>query len=146
MAPNPTPDTGWAGSELDTLGAATEAPEFPVEMDHWTLQGQWSTMPRAFTDQWSTAAGPEYDDFPATMNGCADQRFLVRWRVVDDEVEVRAAMVDTVGGVWKQTSGNAGWMDLNGCYAPGFQLAGPTSDGSTLVDVAVEVQQYRPAP
>ena len=115
-------------------------------MDHWTLQEQWSTQPWAFTDQWITAAGPDYGEFPATMNGCDNQRFLVRWRVLTEGVDVRAAMVDTIGGVWKQTSGHAGWMDLDGCYAPGFQLAGPTDHGSTLVDVGVEVQQYWPAP
>ena len=141
-----TANTGWAESDVDSLGVASEAPDFPLELDHWTLQSEWSTLPRAFTDQWSLAAGPSYDEFPATMNGCNDQRFLVRWRVVDEGVDVRAAMVDTVGGVWKQTSGHAGWMDLDGCYTPGFQLVGPTDAGSTLVDVAVEVQQYWPAP
>jgi hypothetical protein len=37
-------------------------------------------------------------------------------------------------------------MDLDGCSAPAFTLAGDLPDGGNLTDVTVEVQQYTPAP
>ncbi|TFV86437.1 hypothetical protein [Blastococcus sp. CT_GayMR16] len=135
----------WSEEPIDTL-VVGEAPEFPTALDHWALQDAWSTQLRAFEgDEWTTASGPDYESFPATMNGCDEQRFLVRWRVVVDAVDVEAAASDVLGDAWKQVSGNEGWMDLDGCYSPSFRLAADTVDGSSLVDVAVEVQQYWPA-
>jgi hypothetical protein len=144
----------WATEPVDTVAAGTP-PAFPERLAHWTLSGQWSDLPRAFVESdqgWTTTVGPNAQPFPATMNGCDDGRFLVRWRAVDEGVDVLAgeARLDGQGAVegqvWKQAAGHSGWMDIDGCYAPVFRMASALSDGTNLADVTVEVQEYLPAP
>ena len=136
----------WATEAGGTVAAGDPA-DFPADLDHWVLQSSWSTMPRAFSgDEWSPTSGPDYSSYPVTMNGCSTQRFLVRWRAVDEGVTVLAAAIDTAGAVQKQVSGASGWMDTDGCLTPGFRLAGDLPGGNTLTDVTVEVQQYLAAP
>jgi hypothetical protein len=136
----------WSADTPGTV-AAGEPADFPTELDHWALQSSWSTMPRAFSgDEWSPTSGPDYSSYPVTMNGCSAQRFLIRWRAVDEGVTVLAATIDTAGAVQQQVSGGRGWMDTDGCVTPGFRLADDLPDGSTLTDVTVEVQRYQAAP
>jgi hypothetical protein len=98
-------------------------------------------MPRAFVgDDWTTTVGPAYGGFPATDNGCDDQRFLVRWRSTGSAV--LAGALNKLGSAAEQVSGKSGWMNLSGCSTPAFRLASPADDGGTLVDVVVEVRQY----
>jgi hypothetical protein len=133
----------WWSHAVDSLGVG-DPPAFPDTVERWSYDAGCSDMTRAFVgENWTAASGPNYDVFPATMNGCDSQRFLVRWRSAG--VAVQAAAVDAIGSAYKQVSGESGWMDLSGCYTPAFRLAEPTESGSTLVDVVVEVQQYRPA-
>lgn len=144
----------WANEPIDTIGVGVP-PAFPRQLDQWTLTGQWSGLPRAFVqadEEWTVTVGPNATPFPATMNGCDDGRFLVRWRAVDDGVNVIAAagrpddQMGVDGPVLKQASGHSGWMDLDGCYAPVFRMEAPLSSGQNLEDVTVEVQEYQPAP
>lgn len=136
----------WPAEPAGTV-ATGEPADFPAELDRWALQSSWSTMPRAFSgEEWSPTSGPDYSSYPVTMNGCSAQRFLIRWRAVDDGVTVLAATIDTAGTVQQQVSGASGWMDTDGCVTPGFRLPGDLTDGSTLTDVTVEVQQYQAVP
>ncbi|KNX35893.1 hypothetical protein VV01_21745 [Luteipulveratus halotolerans] len=79
------------------------------------------------------------------MNGCDTQRFLVRWRAADD-VTVSAswfhATAEDVAG--EVSRGRRGWMILDGCQVPRMRLD-EAANGSTLTDLAVEVQQLEPA-
>jgi hypothetical protein len=135
----------WASEPIDTL-AIGDAPDFPQDLDHWTLRASWSGLPRAFTgDQWTVTEGPNYDPFPASMSGCSGGRFLIRWRAAD-KFSVQAAQVDYEGTVGKQVSGSAGWMDLDACSAPAFKLVGDLPGGGNLEDVTVEIREYKPAP
>lgn len=144
----------WVSEPIDTVAIGT-APAFPQRLDHWTLTASWSDLPRAFVEadqQWTVTVGPNATPFPSTMNGCADSRFLVRWRAVDDGVNVIAGAGSTDGGmtvdgpVDKQITGHSGWMDLDGCEAPIFRMGAALSSGQNLEDVTVEVREYQPAP
>ena len=118
-------------------------PAFPTTVAHWRLNSQWTTTERAFDGQWTAASGPGYSTFPATMNGCGQSLTLVRWRSLADGSLVNASdgAVDLTGPMGPIKSGNTGWMTFNGCQVPLFEfVSGP--NGSTLVDIAVEVQQY----
>lgn len=143
----------WANEPIDTV-AAGDPPAFPQQLAHWTLTAQWSDLPRAFAGDgpWTITVGPDANPFPATMNGCNDGRFLVRWRAVDDGVNVLAgeARIDGQGNldgsVWKQVNAHSGWMDIDQCYAPVFRMAAALADGTNLADVTVQVQEYQPSP
>ncbi|MFD6677315.1 hypothetical protein ACFWDA_23500 [Rhodococcus zopfii] len=133
----------WPGPNFVGL---TPSPEFPTSLPQWTMTRSWTVLPRYFDDSpWTEAPGPDYGAFPATMNGCDSSRFLVRWRAVNDTSRLVATYVDAVGTPGMQVTGNAGWMDLDQCHTPAFRLLGAT-DGSTLTDVTIAVQQYMPAP
>ncbi|MGY1592265.1 hypothetical protein ACI79D_09850 [Geodermatophilus sp. SYSU D00708] len=111
----------------------------------WAIRDAWSDTPRAFTEQVTAVSGSDYESFPATMSGCDQQRFLVRWRVVSTGVDVHAYSLDVLGDVTVEATGRSGWMDLDGCSTPGFEFAASDS-GSNLTDVAVEVQQWWATP
>lgn len=137
----------WPGQGDGPEGAEGGAPAaaFPQSLDQWRLNQAWTDTPRAFLgDEWTAVVGADRDRFPATMNGCDQQRFLVRWRAVNDtaEVEARWQQQDVVFG--EPVVANEGWFDLDGCSAPEFRLRS-TQDESTLTDVTVEVQQWVPA-
>jgi hypothetical protein len=78
------------------------------------------------------------------MNGCDNQRFLVRWRVLDEGATITAMWADDANTEHERDVGTAGWFDMDGCEHPAIRLAQGAS-GSTLTDVAVSVQQYWPA-
>ena len=142
----------WAAT--DQIGAAP-SPSFPIALAGWRLSASWNDMPRAFTGtDWTTVSGPDNGAFPSTMNGCGDQRFLVRWRAVNDSAQIASRWVnsaeaqptpDVTGTAGKQVIANAGWMDIDGCQTPQFRLMS-AANGSTLTDVTVEVQQLVTAP
>jgi hypothetical protein len=146
----PTIPLGQAG----VIGVAP-SPPFPTALAEWRRQAAWNTLPRAFTgNAWTTVSGPSWSRFPSTMNGCDDQRFLVRWRAVSHNAQVAARWVnsgealptpDVTGTAGKQVIANAGWMDVDGCQTPQVRLVRDSS-GSTLTDVTVDVQQLVPAP
>lgn len=153
-APSSGPDDPWATESIDTLKVG-DPPPFPEPLTHWRLIASWSDLPRAFVQadqQWTATVGPNATPFPATMNGCDDGRFLVRWRAVDDVVNVIAGagttdgQMNVDGPVDKQVTGHSGWMDLDGCSAPVFRMGAALTNGQNLEDVTVEVQQYQPAP
>lgn len=137
--------SGWP---LETGGQGEEpSPQFPTAMDGWQLVDTWSDLPRAFVgDMWTKPSGPYGDEFPDTMNGCGTQRFLVRWRALATDATVLARWNTQDIEFGQPTSANAGWMDLDGCRAPEFKLAGETAAGSTLTDVTVSLQRWIPAP
>jgi hypothetical protein len=117
-----------------------ERPAFPDEVRGYSLADQNRETLRIFTGdkQWYTL-----DQFPATMNGCDQQRFYVRWRSLDPTAEVEATWVSSDGSEIenKAVRGSAGWQSNYGCSQPAFRLqkSGP---GSTLDDVVVEVQRW----
>jgi hypothetical protein len=81
--------------------------------------------------------------FPATMNGCDQQRFYVRWRSLDPSAEVEATWLSYNGSIVlsKAVRGSAGWQSSDGCSQPGFRLRSSGSE-STLMDVVVDVQRW----
>lgn len=146
-ATSPQPPNPSVNSEvwLDSVnaGGGSPLPEFPKTLEGFRLGSAWNVMPRAFEGQKTSAPGPDYGGFPATMNGCDDQRFLIRWRAVNDSAEIMASWSGDVASGLSPSS--AGWLALDGCETPQFELAG-SADGSTLSDVSIDVQQWVPAP
>lgn len=70
----------------------------------------------------------------------------MRWRAVDEAATVLARWNTQDIEFGEPTSANAGWMDLDGCRAPEFELSGETPGGGTLTDVTVSLQRWTPAP
>ena len=73
------------------------------------------------------------------MNGCDEQRFLVRWRSIGTAPTIDAGLADAGDGVGTTVTDTAGWMAFDGCEHPIVRFHGSTSE---LGDVAVSVQQY----
>lgn len=141
----------WVGDEL-TLGNGP-SPPFPDTLDGWEPRedGEWTSSVRVFSGgEWSPVSAEGYSaDFPATMNGCSQGRTLVRWRAVNEGTRIRASWQHATAaegvGMGDALTGERGWMILDGCQVPLFQLVGAGGE-STLADVAVSVKQYTPAP
>lgn len=110
-------------------------PAFPRTVEGYELADEWRTTIRAFTgDTWVSSSS-----FPATMNGCDQQRFYVRWRA-PQSVEATFRSMDGIA-LSDPATGTAGFMSSYGCSRPSFQVA-TSVGGSTLVDVVVEVQRW----
>lgn len=105
-------ESDWPGT--NSIGLAP-SPEFPQSLPQWISKNYWSLTARAFPSDWSPAPGPAQSKFPSTMNGCNNQRFLVRWRTLNPNATVIATDMDAAGRPGKQVSGSSGWMDLDGC-------------------------------
>ena len=80
---------GWDGSKdlAAVVGPARAVPPFPSRMRGFTLRETRTRQVRVFEGSPSA----EVFRFPATMNGCASGRILVRWRVVNPHVTVQSA-------------------------------------------------------
>ncbi len=124
-----------------------ESPEIPAALQHWRRAETWHPPVRVFdhTRTPVVPVGPDDIRFPNTQNGCDSQQFLVRWRSMAEPSTVAAGAVNAVGEIDHEVSGKLGWMILDGCRAPGFRFVAEPR-GSTMIDVAVEVQRWVPAP
>jgi len=123
-------------------------PAMPTSLPGYTKDGPPSTVTqRIFADS------PGYlDNFPWTMNGCADAMNTTQWRslVPDDVVagghtDVHGSMTLQVKDVKGVTTGRAGLIVGDGCQEPVFFLV-RSSAGDTLVDVATTTQHWVAAP
>lgn len=138
---------------LYAIGIAP-SPQFPATLDGWRMSNKWSDRPRAFggpgaggdPSAGTRLAGPGNKKFPATMNGCNNQRFLVRWRAVNDGALIDAYWLDAVGRPRQIVTATAGWMAVGGCETPTFHYSDQNTGPGNLSDVAVDVQQWLPAP
>ncbi|WP_157411647.1 hypothetical protein [Actinoplanes rectilineatus] len=148
----PTSSAGptWSDSGTTNLILSGQGPAFPQTLVGWELQHEWTETTRAFTGQWSSVCGSDActNPYPATMNGCSNQRFLVRWRSLNDPVlfaygEVTGS-VDTVVEDRLNEAAQKGWAELAGCSWPLWQY--PPGHPSTLGDVVVGVQHWAPIP
>ena len=129
----PPQPAGWPGPNADGVGDQA----FPSSLSGWSMTTNWQSGPRAFSNGWTPVTGIDGARFPSTMNGCSDQRFLVRWHVAN--VTIDAAWVDAAGDQHGQVNGSAGWFDLDSCQTPIFRAL--ASSGG-IADVSVDVQQY----
>jgi len=149
VTPGPGSTAGWTGGDATDVIHAGSGPNFPGELAGWQKQREWSETSRAFTGQWTSVCGSDVCDnpYPATMNGCAGQRFLVRWRSLGDPVQFAYGEVtgDVGTVVEKQLAKPAdrGWAELSGCSWPLWQYS--SGHPSTLGDIAVTVQQWAAA-
>jgi hypothetical protein len=144
----PGTSSEWTSGPATTAIHAGEGPAFPDDLKGWQRQREWTETTRAFTDQWASVCGSDTctNPYPATMNGCAQQKFLVRWRSLDDPVlfgygEVTGD-VGTVVEDHLSAAAAQGWAELSGCSWPLWQYS--AGKPSTLGDVAVSVQQWTP--
>ena len=127
---NATTSADWPTIPLGQAGVigVTPSPPFPATQVGRSIHGAWSTLPRAFSGAtWTALSGPNWSIFPSTMNGCGDQRFLVRWRAVNGTAQVAARWVESeeargepgiTGTAGPQVIANAGWIEIDGCQTP----------------------------
>jgi serine/threonine protein kinase len=153
--PTATPSTATAPSSSATLPRreewpalsgvlraaplGTRPPAIPTAVEGYEVSQTWKTTVRAFEGtEWSTLF-----EFPATMNGCSQQRFYVRWRSLNPDAVVEATFVSSPDLIVmnEPAEGAVGWQSGYGCGQPAFRIRQST-DGSTLADVAVEVSRW----
>lgn len=133
-----------------TPQAGPGAQAFPTVLPHWSLSTSWDDHAlRTFTGQWVPMDGKDFQTFPDTMNGCDQQLFLIRWRALSPNARLRVGYGNSYAdpSVPVQnlaTAGDSGWIVTDGCGVPEWQFLGD-GQGSTLMDLTVEVQQYVPA-
>jgi serine/threonine protein kinase len=134
------------GSSSNSGGNTT--PAMPTSLTGFRKSGAPTTATqRIFSGQ------PTFiDNFPWTMNGCADSTTTTQWRsLVPDDV-VEAGPTDMHGSttlpastVQGLTSGTSGLVTADGCHEPVFFLKS-SPVGDTLVDLAITTQRWTPAP
>lgn len=140
------PESEYADSFANEAFSSGEVPQFPTVVDGYRLSYKDSVQSRAF--DFTTR---QVFDLPATMNGCGNQRFYVRWRA-PAEYAVEAIwtypgptpdepIYEPAGG---SATGSAGFMSSYGCTQPAFRLI-DAPEPSNLIDVTVEFQVWVPA-
>lgn len=111
--------------------------------DRWRLAPQeppQDLQQRVF-DTWEVVY-----DFPNTMNGCDTRQLRVRWRSLGVDVQpgiflgVQEIVPQAVGDF-----GESGTMIMSGCDQPVFRAEQNSPEGTSLADVAVNVEVYYPA-
>lgn len=118
-------------------------PDAPGEWGDYVLDGSWDGQVRVFEGQADEPVRGEDDgQFPATMNGCGTQMYLVTFRSVAEPVLLDAQLINAVGEPVASEILNGGWMLGTNCVTPSFAFDSSTADGS-LTDVAYTVYSYR---
>ncbi len=141
----------WPSSG-NQAGTHEPVPAFPPALPGWQLTAAWTQTTRAFTGQWRPLAGPGGEEnYPATMNGCDQQRFLLRYRVLNESTTVIPGWTHSppannpAAPEQTLTPAHSGWLALDGCQVPMFTFDATNASSANLVDVAVEVQRYTAA-
>lgn len=113
-------------------------PPFPTSVPGYRKHDQFTVTHRAFEHQQFQPV----HNISATMNGCAQQRFYVRWRTLSGGAVQPGYVPVPMTRVWmKGTPGATGWMAGDGCHHPAFNNVRP--EGSDIFDdVIVEVQVW----
>lgn len=115
------------------LVAAEAADGVPGRSTPWIC---WATWMRAWWPaEWS---GVSLIVLNPSMNGCDDQRFLVRWNAAGSAARIGAGLADTAGSVSDVVTDSSGWTAFDGCQTPEFRSHANTNE---LIDLAVSVQQ-----
>ncbi|MGN9763771.1 hypothetical protein ACTMS2_01195 [Micromonospora sp. SD12] len=139
----------WSPTNIGNDIHGGQVPIFPDVLPGWRLVREWRATVRAFADQWAslrTADGEFFSEYPATMNGCSNHRFRLRWRSIDG-VPVRFAcgtVASDVGTLVEEELPEPtaqGWAQLHGCGWPLWRYV-LQRDGSNLGDIVVEIQHW----
>ncbi len=86
-------------------------------------------------------------NFPNTMNGCANGVFMIRWRLSDPGVRVDSTARNSRTSGGSVTTGAFGYMYETNCDQPLFKFAGTVNKNeSTLVDIFYELKFWHAAP
>ena len=132
----------WGASEAEIVNEVcppSELPAWPEYFDGYRFLREESASVRVFGGQGLATVV----DFPATMNGCAHQRFFVRWRALGGQ-SVAASLVSAPDRITVESAayGSAGWMSSHGCGQPAWELL---HDDSSSIDVQLTWQVWIPA-
>lgn len=137
----------WNGANKCNSIHAEQGPDFPTVLQGWRLRREWEAHLRVFCGEWRSLSPDDPDDpYPATMNGCANQRFLIRWRSIGG-APVRFGCGTVAGNIGtiveNELSAPAvcGWAELHGCGWPLWQFV-EQKNGGNLGDIAVAVQSW----
>lgn len=156
ISANDTPTSHEAEREStpsadDDPASKVEPAPFPSEFPGFRLTSTHDTFVRVFDD-----GRPQVIyDFPATMNGCSQGKFVVRWRTLDPDVPVEFRPVYggtgpdnliPVDGAESKTSEHGYWESLSSCEQPSWSMRDAGSTDSTLTDITVEYQVWTSAP
>jgi len=140
--------SGGDGPTPTTTTTATVVPPMPATLAGYRKSGAPTTgTQRVFSGQ-----AVFIDNFPWTMNGCADAKNTTQWRVLVADDVVAGGQTDqhgsttlSVGDAKSVTTGRAGLISGDGCQEPVFFFVNSPA-GDTLVDVAYTTQHWTAAP
>jgi hypothetical protein len=140
----------WNRANVGNLIHAGQGPDFPLVLPGWRLRKEWDDHLRAFRNEWRSLRPNDPDNpYPATMNGCGNQRFLIRWRSISG-VPVRFGCGTVAGDIGTivedelPVPAERGWAELHGCGWPLWQYI-EQDGGGHLGDIAVALQQWTAA-
>lgn len=130
------------GAGVDVV-MAPPVPDAPEEWGDYVLDSSWDGQVRVFEGQGAEPIRGDDDElFPATMNGCGLQMYLVTFRAVAEPVLLDAQLINAAGEPVASEVLNDGWMLGTNCVTPSFVFESSDAEG-TLTDVAYTVHRYR---
>lgn len=143
---DPNPPEVDPAALLEGVGIdVVEYPPVPGAPESWgnyVLDGSWDGQVRVFEGNGlEPIRGEDGQQFPATMNGCGTQTYLVTFRSIAEPVLLKAQLINAVGEPADSEVLNGGWMLGTNCVTPSFAFHSSTGDGN-LTDVAYTVHRY----
>ncbi|RIW39881.1 hypothetical protein D3H59_30140 [Micromonospora endophytica] len=132
----PDADVRWGDADL-VARSGPDRPDWPSTWPGYRFDRSGDGIIRVF-------GGPDsalIDGFPATMNGCAHQRFFIRWRALGGhQVTAMLVSMPDLIPMADPVSGTSGWFASHGCAQPSWSWP----DSEILVDVQVSWQVWVP--
>lgn len=129
------------GAGVDVV-MAPPVPDAPEEWGDFVLDGSWDGQVRVFEGQGvEPIRGDDDGTFPASMNGCGLEMYLVTFRAVSEQTLVDAQLINAVGEPVASEVLDGGWMLGTNCVTPSFAFESSDAEG-TLTDVAYTVHRY----
>lgn len=137
--PGQSPWGSSLASTINEVSVSSGTPEWPQTFTGYRFDREGSAGLRLFSGKDITVI----TDFPATMNGCAHQRFFIRWRSLGDR-SVEASLVSTPDliTVHEAVTGSSGWMASHGCGQPAWKFL---EDENSMADIQVNWQVWVPS-
>jgi serine/threonine protein kinase len=160
-SPSTTSPPATAAPATTEVVASNGTPQgVPASVDGYRAnQSQQSTMLRVFQTE---SGGQLVDQFPSGMNHCAASFWTLRWRSESPSVTVQGFL--TGGSVTAEVGGastgptpvaaavgtipdasTGGYMSGTFCEQPAF-VFGTSTDGSNLIDLTIDYQNWEAAP
>lgn len=136
-------DIDLASVAVDTVHEPP-VPSPPQAWGEFTLQKQWHGEMRVFEygEDPAVLLGEDDNAWASSANHCGVVTYLVTFKAVNDQAQLRAELVDFNKTVLDSKTARSGWMLFTNCATPRLAIES-IQGGANLTDVSYDVYEYR---